>query len=73
MGMLFNLRGMKKLFSFIEKVFSKSHSHFRISAIFGEFGVIFWRFLQEIFVGMLFNLRGLENVFFYRKNDFPNL
>jgi len=50
-GMLINLRGLQKLFSFIEKVFSKSYSHFRISAIFGEFGVIFWRFLQNYICG----------------------
>ena len=36
------------MFSFTEKVFYKSYSHFRISAIFGEFGVIFWRILQEV-------------------------
>ena len=63
MGMLFNSRGLQKLFSFIEKVFSKSYRHFRISAIFGEFGVIFWRFLQEDYLGILFNLRGLEKCF----------
>ena len=27
-GMLFNARGLQKLFSFIEKVFSKSYRHF---------------------------------------------
>ena len=36
------------MFSFIEKAFFKSYSHFPISAIFGEFGLIFLRFLQEV-------------------------
>ena len=48
MGMLFNLRGLQKMFSFTEKVFSESYSHFPILAIFGEFGVIFLRHLEEI-------------------------
>ena len=34
--------GIRKIFSFIEKMFSKIYSHFQISAIFGEFGVNFW-------------------------------
>ena len=46
--MLFNLRGLQKMFSFTEKVFSESYSHFPILAIFGEFGVIFLRHLEEI-------------------------
>ena len=49
-GMLFNLRWLQKMFSFTEKVFSKGYSHFRISAIFGEFVVIFWWFLQEVYL-----------------------
>ena len=36
------------MISFIEKVFSKSYSHFQISAIFGNLGLIFLRFLQEV-------------------------
>ena len=48
MGMLFNLRGLQKMFSFTEKVFSESYSHFPILAIFGEFGVIFLHHLEEI-------------------------
>ena len=73
MGMLFNLRGMKKLFSFIEKVFSKSQPFPNFSHLRGIWGYFLAIFARSIFVGMLFNLRGLENVFFYRKNDFPNL
>jgi len=46
--MLFNLRGLQKMLSFTEKVFSESYSHFPILAIFGEFGIIFLRHLEEI-------------------------
>jgi len=46
--MLFNLRGLQEMFSFIEKLYSKIFSHFLILAIFGEFGVILLRLLQEI-------------------------
>ena len=51
------------MFSFIEKVFSKSYSHFPISAIFGEFGVNFLAiFARSKSVGMLFNSRGLQKL-----------
>ena len=73
-GMLINLRGLQKLLSFIEKVFSKSYSHFRTSAIFREFGVIFWRFLQEVYLwGCYLTYGDQKNVFFFRKNVLPNL
>ena len=49
------LTGIRKKFSFIEKMFSKIYSHFQISAIFGEFGVNFWDLCMKS-VGMLFNL-----------------
>ena len=41
LGMLFNLRGLQEMFSFIKKLNSKIFSHFPILPIFGEFGVIF--------------------------------
>ena len=44
------------MFSFIEKLFSKIYSHFPISAIFVEFGVIYCDFKKKNFFGMLFHL-----------------
>ena len=73
MGMLFNLQGLQKMFSFTEKVFSESYSHFPILAIFGEFGVIFLRHLEEKSVGMLFRLRGLQVMFLLWQIVFKNL
>ena len=35
------------MFSFTEKVFSESYSHFQITAIFGDFGVIFCDFCKK--------------------------
>ena len=35
------------MFSFIEKLFSKIYSHFPISAIFVEFGVIYCDFCKK--------------------------
>ena len=59
------------MFSFIEKVFSKSYSHFQISAIFAEFGVnLFAIFARSKSVGMLFNLRGMEKLFSFIEKVF---
>ena len=45
------------MFSFIEKLFSKIYSHFPISAIFVEFGVIYCDLKKKnFFFGMLFHL-----------------
>ena len=64
MGMLLNLRGLEKMFFFIDKLFSKIYSHFLIVAIFGEYRLIFFAtFERSKFVGLLFNLWGLEKMF----------
>ena len=53
-GDIINLRELKNVF-FMEKLFSKIYSHFPISAIFVEFGVIMI-FAKNKFFGMLFHL-----------------
>ena len=59
------------MFSFIEKVFSKSYSHFPISAIFGEFRVNFFAiYAGSKSVGMLINLRGLQKLFSFIEKVF---
>ena len=52
------------MFSFLENVFSKIYSHFPISAIFGEFGVIVI-FAKNNFFGDVISLMGLEKIFSY--------
>ena len=62
--MLFNLRGLQEMFSFIKEIYSKIFSHFPILAIFGEFGVIFFgTFARNKPVEMLFHLWGLQIMF----------
>ena len=56
------------MFSFIEKLFSKIYSHFPISAIFVEFGVIYCDLKKKIFfLGCYFTYGIRQNLFFYRK------
>ena len=60
-GMLFNLRGLQKLFSSTEKVFSKCYRHFRIFChLRGIWGYVLAIFARRISAGILFNLLGLE-------------
>ena len=70
--MLFNLRGLQELFSFLKKLYSKIFSHFLILAIFGEFGVIFLRPARNKSVEMLFHLWGLQ-MFLLQEIVFQNL
>ena len=51
------------MFSFIKKLFSKIYSHFPISAIFVEFGVIYCDFYKKIFFGDVISLMGLDKIF----------
>ena len=69
--MLFNLRGLQELFSFLKKLYSKIFSHFLILAIFGVFGVIFLRLARNKSV-MLFHLWGLQ-MFLLQQIVFKNL
>ena len=51
------------MFSFIEKLFSKIYSHFPISIIFGEFGVIYCDFCKKLIFGDVISLMGLDKIF----------
>ena len=51
------------MFSFIEKLFSKIYSHFPISAIFVEFGVIYCDFKKKKFFWDVISLMGLDKIF----------
>ena len=50
------------MFSFIEKLFSKIYSHFPISAIFVEFGVIVILKKKKFFWDVI-SLMGLDKIF----------
>ena len=72
-GMLFNSRALQKMFSFIEKVFSKVIVDSEFQPTSGNLGLFFGDFARKISVGILFNLRGLEKSFLLKKKCFPNL
>ena len=68
--MLFNLRGIQKMFSFIE-CFQNVKAITQFQPFLGSLGLIFLRFLQEgKSVGMLFNLWGLQKMFSFIEKVF---